>query len=80
MNTIYLMSWTDKVEDASALIKTEDQIVDKVVQWYWGELTNPNNGQLTIDVDFESLTVELHDSATDKVTTYYLFAFDRRVI
>jgi len=80
MKTIYLMSWTDKVEDASALIKTEDQIVDKAVQWYWGDLTKPNTGRLTIDVDLESLIVELHDSATGKVTTYYLFAFDRRVI
>jgi len=80
MNTIYLMSRTDKVEDASALTKTEDQIVDKAVSWYWGDLTHPNDGQLTIDVDFESLIVELHDSATGKVTVYYLFAFDRRVI
>ena len=74
------MSRTDNVEDVLALVKTEDQIVDKAVSLYWGELTNPNDGQLTVDVDLESLIVELHDSATGKVTTYYLFAFDRRVI
>ena len=80
MNTIYLMSRTDDVEEATALVKTEGQIVDKAVSWYWGDLTHANDGQLTVDVDFESLIAELHDSATGKVTTYYLFAFDRRVI
>ena len=79
MKTIYLMSRTDKVEDASALTKTEDQIVSKAVSWYWGDLTKPNTGRLTINVDFDRLVVEVDDDATGKITTFYLFAY-RRVL
>jgi hypothetical protein len=77
--TIYLMSRTDCVEAASVLARTKERIVSKAVSWYWGDLTKPNTGRLTIDVDLERLVVEVHDTALDEITTYYLFAFDRRV-
>ena len=77
MKTIYLMSRTDRVEDASKWALIEEHLIERAVKWYWGDLTKPNTGRLTIDVDLERLVVEVHDTALDEITTYYLFTFER---
>ena len=76
--TIYLMSRTDRVEDASTLARTKEHLISKAISWYWGNQSQCCNHRLTIDVNFELEVVEVHDSVTDEITTYYLFAFDRR--
>lgn len=76
MKTIYLMSRTEQIEDAAGWAQTEEFIIKEASRWYRGSLTKPY--ELVINVDFERLVVEVRDSMSFEITTYYLFAFDRR--
>ncbi len=79
MQTIYLMGQTDSVEDTSECVTDKEGIIHIAAKWYWGVLSNPNNVELVVNVDFDRLVVEVRDSMSFEITTYYLFAYDRRL-
>ena len=76
--TIYLMSRTEQIEDATSRAQTKEFLTKEAARWYWGSLTKPKPNQLVINVDFERLVVEVRDAESLEITTYYLFAFERK--
>ena len=80
MQTIYLMSRTDRVEDAAGWAHTKKLLTREAIEWYWENLSKPRPDQLevVVNVDFERLVVEMRLPRSLDITTYYLFAFDRR--
>jgi hypothetical protein len=77
--TIYLMSRTEQIEDAAGWAQNEEFLIKGATKWYWEDVNKPNTYEFVVNVDFERLVVEVRDAKSPEITTYYLFAYDRRM-
>ncbi|MHC4298017.1 MAG: hypothetical protein ACYS7Y_12000 [Planctomycetota bacterium] len=76
MKTIYLLCHGENTTAMSRqYATTEEGIRDIAVDLYWGTLTNPNTGRLSVQVDMDLMVVSVHDTETSKCVSYRILAF-----
>lgn len=77
--TIYILCYNEDIGCTSNHYVTDKKDIPQLaIDHYWGTLTYPEPGRLTVTVDDTWLTVTVRDNVFEKDIEYNIIAFNRR--
>lgn len=79
MKTIYILCYAGDIRQVSDVYVThEEDIKQLAIDHYWGILTKPVPGRLTVIVDMAVMTVTILDNKAKTTIKYDILAFERK--